>query len=162
MAGLQGRRFTTREVIAIAGVSARQLQWWDERRIVVPERLGQRRAYSEADISEILVIEQLRARHVSLQRIRAVVRFLRRELGERLADMVTGSVDHHLLLDGKTLYLETSDKQVVDIIKNARQPVFVVCLSDAVRRLRVDGESTMAKRKGPESAHSGSAERKAS
>ncbi len=149
MAEPQGRRFTTRDVIGITGVSARQLQWWDERHIVVPERVGQRRSYSEADLSEILVIEQLRERHVSLQRIRKVVRFLRRELGERMADVVTGPVDHHLLLDGKSVYLETSDKQVVDIVKNARQPVFVVCLSDAVRRLRVDGSSATGNRKPP-------------
>lgn len=132
------RVFTTLEVAQRTGATARQLQWWDEQRIVVPGRDGARRVYSYADLSEVLVIEQLRMRHISLQRIRKVVRFLRKEFGERMADVVAGSVDHHLLLDGNRIYLETSDKQVVDVVKNARQPVFVICLSDAVRKLRVE------------------------
>ena len=31
-------RFTSREVIALTGITARQLQWWDERGVVKPER----------------------------------------------------------------------------------------------------------------------------
>ncbi len=33
---LSDRTFTTREVSRIAQVSLRQLQWWDERKIVSP------------------------------------------------------------------------------------------------------------------------------
>ena len=140
-------RFSTREVSRMTGVTARQLQWWDECSIVTPKREGQRRAYSQADLSEILIIEQLRVRHVSLQRIRRVMRLLRREFGERLADAVTSGADHHLLLEGKNIYLETSDKQIVDLVKNARQPIFVVCLSDAVRRLQVGPDELVPGRK---------------
>ncbi len=128
-------RFSTREVSRIACVTARQLQWWDECRIVSPERESGKRVYSPADVTEILIIEELRLRHVSLQRIRKVVRFLRKEFGECLADVVSGDLNHHLLLDGKHIYLETSDKQIVDLAKNARQPIFIICLSDTVRRL---------------------------
>ena len=38
--------FSTREVLDLTGVTARQLQWWDERRIVVPARQGRNRVYS--------------------------------------------------------------------------------------------------------------------
>ena len=38
--------FTSREVVQLTGISARQLQWWDERGIVVPARQGRRRLYS--------------------------------------------------------------------------------------------------------------------
>ncbi|HEX2597336.1 MAG TPA: MerR family transcriptional regulator, partial [Terriglobales bacterium] len=34
---MQGR-FTSSEVVALTGITARQLQWWDERGIVVPAR----------------------------------------------------------------------------------------------------------------------------
>ena len=34
------------------------------------------------------------------------------------------------------LYLETSAQQIVDILKNSRQPMFAICLSDTVRQVR--------------------------
>ena len=39
-------------------------------------------------------------------------------------------------LDGSTLYLETSARQIVDILKNARQPMLAICLTDTVRQVR--------------------------
>jgi DNA-binding transcriptional MerR regulator len=130
--------FTSRDVIALTGITPRQLQWWDERRIVVPAREGRRRLYSMEDLAEVAVICQLRRRGFSLQRVRKVMRFLEREFGKRLAETVTGASDYHLLTDGKTLYLETSPKQIVDILKNARQPMLTICLSDAVRQVRAE------------------------
>ena len=130
--------FTSREVVQLTGISPRQLQWWDERGIVVPARQGRRRLYSLEDLSEVAVICELRDRGFSLQRVRKVVRFLQREFGKRLAETVSGSSDYHLLTDGKSLYLETSAQQIVDILKNARQPMLAICLSDTVRRVRAN------------------------
>ncbi|MFB3812744.1 MAG: MerR family transcriptional regulator [Terriglobales bacterium] len=130
------RRFTSAKVVALTGMTPRQLQWWDERGIVVPAREGRRRIYSLADLAEIAVIAELRARGLSLQRIRKVMRFLQREFGKRLVETVTGGSEYHLLTDGKTVYLKTSPQQVIDILKNARQAMFAVCLSDAVRQVK--------------------------
>jgi len=130
--------FTSREVIALTGITARQLQWWDERGIVVPARQGHRRLYSMEDLAEVAVICELRSRGFSLQRVRKVVRFLQKEFSKRLAETVTGASDYHLLTDGKTLYLETSPRQIVDILKNSRQPMLTICLSDTVRQVRAD------------------------
>src|SRR2546422_5234965 len=101
-------RFTSREVVALTGITLRQLKWWDERGISVPAREGHRRLYSMEDLAEVAVICELRRRGFSLQRVRKVIRFLQREFSKRLAATVTGSSDYHLLTDGKTLYLETS------------------------------------------------------
>jgi DNA-binding transcriptional MerR regulator len=133
--------FTSREVVALTGITPRQLQWWDERGIVVPARDGRRRLYSMEDLSEIAVICELRQRGFSLQRMGKVLRFLQREFGKRLAETVSGSSDYHLLTDGTNLYLETSAQQIVDILKNARQPMLAICLSDAVRRVRAEIKS---------------------
>ncbi|MGE5207394.1 MAG: MerR family transcriptional regulator [Chlamydiota bacterium] len=130
------QRFTSAEVVELAGVTARQLQWWDEQGIVVPVREGHRRLYSLDDVTEMAVIADLRRRGFPLQRVRRVVRFLQRELGSRLAQTVGGSSEYHLLTDGSRLYLETSAEQIVDILKNARQPILSVCLSDTVRQIR--------------------------
>ena len=130
------QRFTSREAVRLTGITPRQLQWWDERGIVVPAREGHRRLYSLEDLTEIAVICQLRDRGFSLQRVRQVMRFLQREFGKRLAETVSGSSDYHLLTDGQTLYLETSARQIVDILKNSRQPMLAICLSDTVRQVR--------------------------
>jgi len=130
--------FTSREVIQLTGISARQLQWWDERRIVVPARDGHRRLYSMEDLAEVAVICELRRKSFSLQRVRKVMRFLQREFGKRLAETVSGASEYHLLTDGRTLYLETSPRQIVDILKNARQPMLTVCLSDTVKHVRAE------------------------
>jgi len=128
--------FTSRDVVTLTGITPRQLQWWDERRIVIPAREGHRRLYSLEDLAEVSVICELRRRGFSLQRVRKVIRFLQREFSKRLAETVTGSSDYHLLTDGKTLYLETSPQQIVDILKNSRQPMLAICISDTVRRVR--------------------------
>ena len=128
-------RFTSREVMSLTGITPRQLQWWDERGIVVPAREGHRRLYSMEDLAEVAVICQLRRKGFSLQRMRKVMRFLQREFSKRLAETVTGASEYHLLTDGTSLYLETSHKQIVDILKNARQPMLSICLSDTVRQV---------------------------
>jgi DNA-binding transcriptional MerR regulator len=132
------REFTSNEVIALTGSSARQLQWWDERGIVAPGRRGHRRIYSWDELVTVAVIRQLRRRGFSLQRMRKVIRFLRQEFGTSLAATVRAASEYHLLTDGTHLYLRTSARQVVDLLKNARQPMFDICLSDEVRRVRAE------------------------
>ncbi len=130
--------FTSNEVRALTGITPRQLQWWDERGIVVPAREGHRRLYSLNDLTEVALICELRRRGFPLQRVRKVMRFLQRELGKRLAETMSRNAEYHLLTDGKTIYLETSGKQILDVLKNARQPMFAICLSDTVRQVRAE------------------------
>lgn len=151
-------RFTSVQIVELTGITARQLQWWDEQGIVVPAREGHRRLYSLDDLAEIAVIADLRRRGFPLQRVRKVVRFLERQLGSRLAETVSGGSEYHLLTDGSRLYLETSAKQIVDILKNARQPILSVCLSDTVRAIRA---SIRGRKKASGVAHPQHAKRKA-
>ncbi|MGZ4816398.1 MAG: MerR family transcriptional regulator [Terriglobales bacterium] len=130
--------FTSTEVMARTGITARQLQWWDERGIVVPAREGHRRLYSLDDLAEVAVICDLRRRGFSLQRVRKVMRLLQKEFKKRLVDTVTAHSEYHLLTDGNRIYLETSAKQVVDILKNSRQPMLTLCLSDTVRQIQAE------------------------
>jgi DNA-binding transcriptional MerR regulator len=150
--------FSSAEVVKLTGITARQLQWWDEQGIVVPAREGHRRLYSLDDVAEMAVIGELRRRGFPLQRVRRVVRFLQRELGSRLAQTVSGGSEYHLLTDGSRLYLETSAKQIVDILKNARQPILSICLSDTVREIRA---SIRGRKKASASARPQHATRKA-
>ena len=132
------REFSSADVARIGGVSLRQLQWWDERGIVVPQHQGHRRIYGWDQLVTVAVICQLRRRGFSLQRVRKVIRGLQQEFGTNLAATVSGASEYHLLTDGTHLYLRTSARQVVDLLKNARQPMFDICLSDEVRRVRAE------------------------
>lgn len=128
--------FTSNEVVMLTDISLRQLQWWDEQKIVVPARQGHKRVYSLDDVAEVAVLCELRARGFSLQKIRRVLRFLQKELGKRLVETVMAASEYHLLTDGRHIYLEDSARGVVDLLKNARQPMLTVCLSDTIQRVR--------------------------
>ena len=130
--------FSSQDVIALTGVTARQLQWWDEQGVVKPDRAGHSRLYSMQNLTVIAVICGLRRKGFSLQGVRKVMRFLNREFGKGLGEIVSRNSDVHLLTDGKHLYLETSARQIVDILKNSSQPILGICLSDAVRQVRAD------------------------
>jgi DNA-binding transcriptional MerR regulator len=129
------KAYTSSDVSRIAQVSLRQLQWWDERKVVSPRHEGHRRVYSPEEVVEITVIAELRRKGFSLQKIRRVLRFLQREMGRRLADVLNSEGDLHLVTDGKSIFLEDRSERIIDILKNAKQPMFLVCVSDQVRRL---------------------------
>src|ERR1700758_982472 len=131
-------RFTSHQVIALTGITPRQLQWWDERGVLKPERKGHRRLYSMNQLTEMAIICELRRKGFSLQGVRKVMRFLDREFGKGLAEIVDRNSECHLLTDGTHLYLETSARQIVDILKNSAQPILGICLTDAVRQVRAD------------------------
>ena len=110
-------------MIALTGITPRQLQWWDERGVVKPEREGHRRLYSMNHLTEVAVICELRRKG---SRCRACARscaFSIARFGKGLAEIVSRSSDYHLLTDGTHLYLETSAQQIVDILKNSDQPI---------------------------------------
>jgi DNA-binding transcriptional MerR regulator len=132
------KQFTSAEVVRLTGITPRQLQWWDERGIVVPDREGRRRLFSFDDLTEVAVICALRRKGFPLQRVRRIMKFLQKEFGRRLAATVGNGSEYHLLTDGKRIYVENSQRQVIDILKNSRQPLLGICLSDAVREIRAE------------------------
>jgi len=133
------------EVARICGVSLRQLQWWDERNVVSPRQDGHRRIYMAEEVVEISVIAELRRKGFSLQKIRRVMRFLQRDMGRRLSEALASSSDVHLLTDGKSIYLEDAPSRIIDLLKGARQPMFLVCVTDQAKRLTAATERKPAK-----------------
>ena len=137
--------FSTREVLDLTGVTARQLQWWDERHIVVPSRQGRNRVYSTTDLTDILVIEQLRHRSISLAQVRRVLRLLRSELHVRLSDLVAGNSEYHLLLGEKRVFIETDSRQIIELMRNTMQPMLLISLTDAIKPLRIELKQLLEK-----------------
>jgi DNA-binding transcriptional MerR regulator len=127
--------YASSDVARISGVSLRQLQWWDEQHVVSPRHDGHKRVYLPNDVIEVTVIAELRRKGFSLQKIRRVLRYLQREMGKKLSDALGNASEVHLLTDGKSIYLEESRDRIIDLLKNAKQPMFLVCVSDQARRL---------------------------
>jgi DNA-binding transcriptional MerR regulator len=142
-ADVQG--YNSSEVARICSVSLRQLQWWDERSVVSPRQNGHKRVYMKEEVVEISVIAELRRKGFSLQKIRRVLRFLQKDMGKRLADALAASSNVHLLTDGKSIYLEEAPDRIIDLLKNARQPMFLVSVSDQVKRLNAAAERKPAR-----------------
>ncbi len=128
-------QYTSSDVSRISGVSLRQLQWWDEQKVVSPQHQGHRRVYQAEEVVEITVIAELRRKGFSLQKIRRVLRFLQKEMGKQLNTLMSNDTDWHLVTDGKSIYLEDNQDRIIDIFKNSRQPMFLVCVSDQLKRL---------------------------
>jgi DNA-binding transcriptional MerR regulator len=137
--------YNSSEVARICSVSLRQLQWWDERNVVSPRQDGHKRIYMPEEVVEISVIAELRRKGFSLQKIRRVLRFLQKDTGKRLSEALAATTDIHLLTDGKSIYLEESPNRIIDLLKNARQPMFLVCVTDQVKRMTATAERKPAK-----------------
>jgi len=146
--------YNSSDVARICGVSLRQLQWWDERNVVSPRQDGHKRIYMREEVVEISVIAELRRKGFSLQKIRRVLRFLQKDMGKRLSEALAASADVHLLTDGKSIYLEDAPNRIIDLLKTARQPMFLVCVTDQVKRLTVPADRKPAR------SETGSAARK--
>ena len=141
------RTYNTADVAGLAQVTLRQLQWWDERKVVSPRHEGYRRSYRLEEALEIAVIAELRRKGFSLQKIRPVLHFLRHEMRGRREDVLSPDSRFHLLTDGKSVHLEDRHDRIIDLLKSARKPMFLVSLGDLVRRLegiprRVPGSET--------------------
>src|SRR3974377_2149630 len=148
--GLAG--YNSIEVARICGVSLRQLQWWDERNVVSPRQDGHKRIYSREEVVEISVIAELRRKGFSLQKIRRVLRFLQKDMGKRLNDAISTAGDVHLLTDGKSIYLEDAPHRIVDLLKNSKQPMFLVSVTDQVKRIPAAGGRTPPRAEAPAAA----------
>ena len=90
--------YSSREVAAMTGLTARQLQWWDSRRLFAPAIRSHRtpaggfteRRYTPVDLLELMVLAELRRQGISVGRIRLLLDILRQQFGLRLFDAIGG------------------------------------------------------------------------
>ncbi|HET9885499.1 MAG TPA: MerR family transcriptional regulator [Candidatus Binatia bacterium] len=127
--------YNSKEASRIAGVSLRQIQYWDERGFIRPsvkaaQGRGSKRLYSFHDLLCLKVMKDLTHRGLSLQKVRRCLQPLRRysaEHGRALESL-------RYLTDGEKLFVITSDREkIFDAID--RQFVFSVGIGNLVREL---------------------------
>lgn len=126
--------YSAREVAAMTGLSARQLQWWDTRRVFAPAVAPRRtaaggfteRRYTPVDLLELMVLADLRRQGMSMGRIRLLLETLRDRFGVRLFDAVGGAGPLALLTDGRDIYARTARGEFFNLLKDPDQPLLVV------------------------------------
>ena len=96
------KHYRSREVAVLTGLSARQLQWWDSRRLFVPAIRPHRteaggfteRRYTPMDVLELQVLADLRRRGFSVPQLRRLLSTLREVFGIRLYEAIGDGGPH--------------------------------------------------------------------
>jgi len=128
------KTYSSREVAALTGLTARQLQRWDADGLVPPAIRSHRtaaggyteRRYTPIDLFELLVLADLRRRGFSVHQLHAILRVLEKQFGTRLFDATGGGGGVQLLTDGRDVYARTSTGEFFNLLKSPTQPLLVV------------------------------------
>lgn len=135
--------YSSREVAAETGLSARQLQWWDQRGIFAPSVPTHKtpaggyteRRYTPIELIELKVLADLRRRGLSVARIRRLLTALRVRFKVRLFDAVEDGGAVTLFVEGHDIYARTREGEYFNLLENPRQPLLVLGVEPALRRL---------------------------
>ena len=128
------RSYSAREVASLTGLSARQLQWWDSRRLLSatvasrPTAAGgfTERRYSPVDLYELLALANLRQLGFSVQKTRTLLEVLKKRFGVRLFEALGDGGKVTLLTDGREIFARTVSGEFFNLLKAPGQPLLVI------------------------------------
>jgi hypothetical protein len=134
--------YSSREVAAQTGLTARQLQVWDASGLMPPTIRPHKtaaggyteRRYTPIEMFELLVLADLRRRGFSVQQLhhRAPAE---REIRQRLFDATGGGGSVQLLTDGRDIYARTASGAFFNLLRAPSQPLLVIGNDDKLRQL---------------------------
>ncbi len=124
--------YTSREVVGLTGLTARELQSWDARRLFKPAVAPHRtksggfteRRYSPLDVLELQVLADLRRRGFSIPRLRRLLATLLDVFGIRLYEAIGDGGPMTLFIGGDQLYARTQDGRLFDL-EQPTQPLLM-------------------------------------
>lgn len=128
------KTYGSREVVALTGLTARQLQAWDASGLIAsaipPHRTSAggytERRYTPIDLFELLVLADLRRRGFSVHQLHLILQVLKEQFGTRLFDATGGGGPVQLLTDGREIYARTARGEFFNMLKTPMQPLLVV------------------------------------
>ncbi len=137
------KTYSSREVAALTGLSARQLQLWDDGGLLSAAIPTHRtaaggyteRRYTPIELFELLVLADLRHRGFSVPQLQAVVDALRDHFGTRLFEATGGGGAIQLLTDGLEIYARTNEGEFFNVLRAPTQPMLVVGDEELLREL---------------------------
>ena len=149
------KNYSSREVASITGLSARQLQWWDAKKILKPSIATHRteaggyteRRYSPVDLFELAVLADLRRGGMTVAKIRQLLETLRKRFGIRLFDAIGGGGSITLLTDGSEIYARSDTGQFFNLLRSPGQPMLVVGNEGSLKELQMRMRSRARKKK---------------
>lgn len=149
------KHYSAREVAALTGLSARQLQWWDARRVfqsaVAPRRTEAggftERRYTPVDLLELMVLGDLRQHGVPVSKLRVLIQTLRRRFGVRLFEAIGSDGPVTLLTDGRDVYARTAAGAFYNLFKDPDQPLLVVGEEGTLKELSARARGGRKKKK---------------
>ncbi len=136
------KHYTSREVAGLTGLTARQLQWWDARRLFKSAVASHRteaggfteRRYTPLDVLELQVLGDLRRRGFSIPRLRRLLATLREMFGVRLYEAIGEGGPMTLFIGGDQLYARMQDGRLFNLDRPS-QPLLMVGEEIAMRPL---------------------------
>jgi DNA-binding transcriptional MerR regulator len=128
------KTYSSREVAAITGLTARQLQVWDAGGLLSSTIPSHRtaaggyteRRYTPIDLFELLVLAELRGHGFTVHQLHAIVGALEEQFGARLFDATGGGASVRLLTDGRDIYARTAAGDVFNLLKAPTQSLLVI------------------------------------
>ena len=128
------RTYSSREVAALTGLTARQLQLWDAGGLLSPTIPSHKtdaggyteRRYTPIELFELIVLADLRRRGFTIQQLHQIIRVLQEQFGERLYDATGGGGAVQLLTDGTEVYARTAGGGFFNLLKTPSQPLLVI------------------------------------
>ena len=128
------KTYSSREVAALTGLSARQLQLWDAGGLLSPTIPSHKtdaggyteRRYTPIELFELIVLADLRRRGFTIQELHQILRVLQEQFGERLFDATGGGGAVQLLTDGREIYARTAGGVFFNLLKAPGQPMLVI------------------------------------
>jgi DNA-binding transcriptional MerR regulator len=128
------RTYSSREVAALTGLTAKQLQTWDAGGLLPSAIPSHRtaaggyteRRYTPIELFELLVLADLRRRGFTIHQLHQILRILQEQFGERLFDATGGGGSVQLLTDGREIYARTASGAFFNLLKTPTQPLLVV------------------------------------
>ena len=123
--------YTAREVAALTGLTARQLQGWDAGKIFLPAIAPRRtslggfteRRYSPVDLLELLALAELRRSGFAPAQLKRLIDTLQKYFRRRLSETLDDAGEMRLLTDGRVLFLRTRQGHIFDLLVDPTQPL---------------------------------------
>jgi len=128
------KTYSSREVAALTGLTARQLQVWDAGGLLSPAIPSHRtaaggyteRRYTPIELFELLVLADLRRRGFSVHQLHAILDVLKDRFATRLFDATGGGGSVRLLTDGREIYAKTARGELYNLLRTPMQPLLVI------------------------------------
>jgi len=128
------KTYSSREVAALTGLTARQLQVWDAGGLLSPAIPSHRtaaggyteRRYTPIELFELLVLADLRRRGFSVHQLHAILDVLKDRFATRLFEATGGGGSVRLLTDGREIYAKTARGELYNLLRTPMQPLLVI------------------------------------